>query len=145
MKYLILIILFASCEFRCINRDAFNDVIYSIDNKDLYIAPVYSNPWGEKKKGINKDSARANKRLFIVSSFNVDIHQAAKKYTKKALFEKLKELLNDSTKDLYANALLYDLFDNRKLGKLINLSRDKWINSGRRDLDIKHWQSFQSR
>lgn len=144
MKKLIFLLALTTHSLLSASQDSLDELLSSINNKDLYITQIHSNPWGEKLKGIDKDSARASKRLFIVSSLNEDIQAAAKKFTKKALLEKLKLLLNDPNKDLYANALLYDLFDNRKLGKLINLTRDEWTKSGRRDLDIKHWQEFRN-
>ena len=126
---------------------SFDSILTSLDNKDLYIAPIiYSSCIycsGETKvTGINKDSVRINKRLFRVSSLDENIRELAKKYSNKELLLKLYALLQDTGKDLYANALLYDLLDNRKLGKLLGMKREEWISSGRQKCDMEFWKTY---
>lgn len=81
-------------------------------------------------------------RFFIVSSLDEDIQILAQKYSKEMLIEKLYALLNIPASDLYANALLYDLIDNRKLGKLLSINREKWIVSRRGKADAGVWKEY---
>lgn len=143
MKSLTVIIFILSaiiCKGQSLDR--LDSLLNSLNNADLYTSPIIYNPWEPKKMGINKDSARINKRLFIVSSLDQDIQQLAEKYPKKILVEKLVPLLQDTTRDFYANALLYDLLENRKLGKLLFMKREEWVSNGRKIFDTQHWQEY---
>ena len=94
-----------------------------------------------KKEKLVTDSS-FEKRFFIVSSPEQDIQELAKKYSKKIVIEKLIPLLQDTTKDFYANALLCDLLENRKLGRLLFMKREEWINNGRKTCDTQYWQEY---
>jgi hypothetical protein len=119
-----------------------DSLLNSLKNSELYVAPILYNPWEPRKPGNDKDSARINKRLFIVSSLDVDIQEIATIYGRKVVIEKLYGLLSDPTRDLYASALLYDLVENRNLGQYINVTREKWISNGKKTKDIAHWNEY---
>jgi len=124
-----------------------DSILASLDNRGLYIAPIiYSSciycSAGTKITEVNKDSVRINKRLFMVSSFDENLREMAKKYSDKVLILKLYALLLDTERDLYANALLCDLFDNRKLGKLLGIKREDWVTSGRQKCDMEFWKTY---
>ena len=118
-----------------------DSLLSSLNNKDLYVAPIIRGvSIVVRKEKINQDSICAIRRDFMVGSLDEDIQQLAEKYSKKIVIEKLVALLQDPDRDLYANVLLYDLLENRKLGKLYSMKREEWINTGRKICDTQHWQ-----
>ncbi|HMU46577.1 MAG TPA: hypothetical protein PKC72_09425 [Chitinophagaceae bacterium] len=144
-KYILIftLLLISKLSFTQGNLDS---IFSSLNNKDLFIAPrigglsiTISN---EERKAINNQKSSHKRELFKVSSFNYNIKELAKKYSTKQVSEKLFSLLQDNNKDLYAAALLYELFDNRKLGKLVNISRDTWVSNGRKATDVENIHQF---
>ncbi len=115
-----------------------DSILASLDNRDLYISPII---YGSNISVVIKDSVRINKRLLTVSSLNENLREIGKKFSDKALILKLYALLQDPKRDLYANALLYDLLDNRKLGKLLGMKREEWVSGGRQKCDMEFWKT----
>jgi hypothetical protein len=119
-----------------------DSLLASLNNKDLYVGWIISGVDITVKKEKPVRDSTFRQRLFIVSSLDEDIQQLAKKYPKKILIEKLTALLKDATRDFYANALLYDLLENRKLGKLLFMKREEWISTGKKICDTQYWQEY---
>jgi hypothetical protein len=116
-------------------------VLASLKNSELYVAPVIR---GVSIVPRTEGQVKEYYPSFVVGSLAQDIRTLAEIYTKKLLAKKLYLLLNDPGKDLYANALLYDLLDNRNLGKLFGMKRKVWINSGKQQCDMEFWRSYFS-
>jgi hypothetical protein len=145
-KRIIAILLLTGLTINSQAQNRLDSLLNSLNNKDLYIAPIVGGiNIGIKKSISNKDSLMATKRFFAVSSLDRDILELAGEYSKHVLAEKLYSLLQDTARDLYANALLYDLLDNRKLGKLLYMTREKWVSSGRKINDSRHWQQYMEK
>lgn len=145
MKQVIFIFIFyfaAGSTNAQINIDS---IFLEIDNKDLYVSPVFGGTivWKHDNSGKSYPArADSNRRMFRVSTFDGDIRSIAKYLTEKKVSVALYKLLSDTARDLYANALLYELLDNRKLGKLFQMDRKKWIESGKREKDIGFWSEY---
>ena len=78
--------------------------------------------------------------MFVISSLPFTIDQLCTMYTKDYLISKLYPLINDNKKDLYVNAILYNLTDdNKSLAMLVGIKRSEWVNSGRETTDKKNW------
>ncbi len=93
-----------------------------------------------------KDDTLVKRKYYTVTSF-IDslggIDFLVKKYTKQVVAKQLVGLLNDTTKDFYAHALLCEIFDQKKLGNLYFMERktEEWVQSMKKD-DIKYWHSL---
>jgi hypothetical protein len=120
-------------------RPNLDSILVSLNNNDLYVGAVIGGICFFPQKQPNPYPPRP---MFIVSSLDVDIRELAKKYSTKTVSEKLIALLDDSTRDFYANALLYDLLENRKLGKLLFMKREEWIYTGKKPTDIQYWKQY---
>jgi hypothetical protein len=124
-------------------RSDLDSILASLHNNDLYVAPVLRGVDLFPQTGAARNISSCPQRpQFIVSSLNVDIRELADKYPAKTVVQKLIGLLEDSTRDFYANALLYDLLDNRNLVKLLFMKREEWINTGRKTTDTQYWQLY---
>jgi hypothetical protein len=124
------------------SQSSLDSLFESLNNKALYVGWIIRGVDITVKKEKPVGDSSFEQRLFIVSSLDQDIQQLAAKYSKGIVIEKLIPLLQDTTRDFYANALLYDLFENRKLGKLLFMKREEWINTGRKICDNQHWQEY---
>lgn len=122
-----------------------DSLLHALQNKDLYVAPIIRGVDITVRKRTDHDSLAASRKLFVVSSLDEDIQLLAGRYSKQVLVPKLYALLEDTTRDLYASALLYDLLDNQKLGKLFAMSREKWVSSGKRASDIGYWTAYMKK
>ena len=124
-----------------------DSIFNAIDNKGVEIGIILPRgvclTCGNRIKKINQDSIRQNRRYAIVTSFApYDIFELAKKYSKEIIARRLYLLLADTSKDLYANVLLYDLLNNKKLLHFFfNPDKETWISSGRRKEDVALWDS----
>jgi hypothetical protein len=144
MKRIIIAIVLASAlNSHSQSQTGLDSIFSSLNNNDLFIAPIVGGiNIGIKPTEIDYKSTRYQKRFCRVSSLNEDINLLAEKYSKKLIAQKLFALLQDSERDLYAIALLCDLLDNQKLGKLISLKREEWISKGEKVADLKYWQGY---
>jgi hypothetical protein len=147
MKSILLLFTFlATCSFSLRAQKEIDQLLETLHNKDLYIAPIIvgthitANP-----RKASRGKEKKPRRLFMVSSLPMDVQVLASKYSKKTLIKKLYPLLKDPERDLYVNALLFDLLDNVKLGKLSFMTRDQWINSGRARADNAYWDQFMKK
>lgn len=145
MKTLLIAIVFlwANTSF---SQDNLDSIINSLNNKDVYVAPVIRGVYiASPGSKINRDSAKLNLSFFTVSSLDESIDRLAGKFTSQILAQRLYSLLRDSTRDFYANVLLYELFDNRFLGNFFGMNRKQWIESGRRSRDEQKWDQYMER
>lgn len=112
--------------------------IASLNNKDLYIGFGIGGINGASTKRWDTIKVKPQPRkLGYITSTDVDITQLAKKYSTQKIVDKLLPLLDDPQKDMYAAALLYDLFDNKRLVKLSFMKREEWVKSGKNKEDVK--------
>ena len=117
----------------------------NISNKNLYVSPLLGGPINFKKSSTEKTipaDSSSKSRIFRVSTFDGDIQEMAKHYSEQQISVCLYQLLSDTTRDLFANALLYDLHNNIKLGKLVMIDRENWIATGKRKDDLNYWKEF---
>ena len=125
------------------SQNGLDSLLATLDNKDLYVAPIIRGVYiGIRNEKSAQTTICSDRRSFIVSSLDEDIQQLSEKYSKKILTEKLIALLQDTARDFYANALLYDLLENKKLGKLFSMKREEWVNNGRRTSDTQYWKEY---
>lgn len=131
---------FAGLSQQKINIDS---LLITINNNDIYIAQKIGGlSLTVKASEIGNNNSFFKPDKIVISSFPYSNSELLAAYTKEFLMQKLLPLLNDNERDLYANAMLYCLFNNRELGKLIGVSRQEWIKSGRADFDREYWKCF---
>lgn len=124
------------------NREL-DSILASLKNNELYVSPVIRGVWLFPVTASMQEERNEEKGpSFVVSSIDKNIRDMASVYTNTCLSEKLYALLTDPERDFYANALLYDLLDNRKLGKLLGMKREEWVSSGRQKCDMEFWKSY---
>ena len=122
-----------------------DSLFLGVNNNDLYVSPVFGGviTWKQNQSGAAYPvRADSNRRMFRVSTFDSDIKELSKEFSEKSVSVALYRLLSDTTRDIFANALLFELLDNRSLGKLLFWDRSDWIRSGKKDKDIKFWKEF---
>jgi len=119
-----------------------DSILNSLDNAALQVWPVLRGVSITPRTGIV--AREYPLPMFIVSSFDADIHELVKEFTENTVAAKLYSLLADPERDMYADALLFQLFDDKKLGKLLFVTRAAWINSGKRECDIEFWEMYLS-
>lgn len=146
----LLILSIISLSVKAPAQRSLDSILHSLNNKDVYVSVIiYGSHLGPGRidSTINRDSARANKWFFIVTSFDQDIIEVAKTFNRKIVIERLFTLMQDTTRDFYANVLLYELLDNRKFGKFLFdwETRKHWIESGAKLKDQIKWQEFISK
>jgi hypothetical protein len=143
-KALLIILLLTGFGLNAQPPSALDSILASLHNNDLYVAVVLRgvslSPQKEGSRNMNPCPPRP---LFIVSSIDVDIRELANKYSTQTVTQKLIGLLDDPARDFYANALLYDLLENRKLSKLYSMEREEWISTGRKSTDTQYWRQFK--
>jgi hypothetical protein len=144
-KPILILLLITYFVFPGRSQDNLDSLLNTLHNRDLYVAPIIYGVSIVKQTVVNKDSARINRRYYIVSSLDEDINTLAEKYSKDILVAKLYTLLNDPDRDLYANALLYDLLENNNLVKLMFMKREEWINNERWANDMRHWKVYMEK
>ena len=144
----ILIILLSTLVLDAPAQRSLDSILNSLNNRDVYVSFVtHSSYIGTKVpvRILNTDSPLASIRSFKVVSLDEDIKELVQTFDRKMVIKKLYYLLQNPAKDFYANVLLYDLLDNKKLGKfLFNnwQSRKHWIDSGEKIKDEKKWQEL---
>lgn len=116
----------------------------TLNNNELYIAPRIGGLSITTRATLSKDSVPKSKsEIFVISSLPLTIEELVSIYSRDYLVNKLYLLLNDSQRDLYANAMLYYLSGNHKyLGKLMGIKRNEWVSSGKAAKDKKHWSDI---
>jgi len=120
-----------------------DSILTTLKNNELYVAPVIRGVWlFPVTASMQKERTEEKKPSFVVSSLDTDIRNMATIYTNSVLSQKLYVLLADPERNFYANALLYDLLDNRKLVKLFGVKREEWINSGKQKCDMEFWKNY---
>lgn len=146
MRKIIAIALFFVCSVPAYTQRSLQSLTSSLDNKDVYVAPIIRGVRITASPTVqSKDSVRVPSRNFVVSSLDEDIRDVANLFSKAVVSNTLYLLLQDSTRDFYANLLLYDLLDNTRLCNFFAMTREQWIESGRKSLDIKKWSSYMSK
>jgi hypothetical protein len=137
----IMILCFAKTSF-C--QKELDSLLHALNNKNLQLGfsvgglTTTATP---ETIAANKKSAGPRKYFHIVSD-DINVQQLATKYSSKIVSDKLFALLNDKDRDMYATALLYDLFDSDGLGKLLFTDREKWIASGRKNEDTRILEAY---
>lgn len=142
MKRLLVGIFLIMFSFACLSQQKINidSLFATINNNDLYIAPKIGGlSLTVKASDIANSNSLSKPEKIAISSFPYSTSELLAAYTKEFLMQRLLPLLNDNERDLYANAMLYCLFNNRQLGKLIGISKQEWISSGRAERDKEHW------
>ncbi len=145
MKHCIILLVFFFLIESTYSQTNIDSIFKNITNKNLYVSPLFGGPIITKDSNsgkIPRVEPRSKPRMFMVSTFDGDIKELAILYSEKQISLCLYQLLSDTTRDLFANALLYDLLDNIKPGKLILINREKWIESGKRKEDLIYWKDF---
>lgn len=98
------------------------------------------------KVGISRliDSNRIELPKILVFVKSSDVEGLLKTVKKNKVVKRLIPLLNDSTKDWYANVLLYQITDRDASALLVIENRNDWIKRNREN-DIEYWHAYQNR
>lgn len=143
MRKIAIMILLAVCGLTAYSQRSLELIASSLDNKDVYVAPIIRGVRIIAQPPVQtKDSIRISPRYFVVSSLDEDIRDVASMFSTDVVSNTLYLLLQDSTRDFYANALLYDLLDNKLLCNFFGMTREEWIESGRQRIDRKKWDEY---
>jgi hypothetical protein len=122
-------------------------ILNTLNNKDLRIELVKVSP------SQPYDSVR---HVFYVSMFqlrvtSIDVKALKAKYPLPALIRGISSLLDDTTRDWYANLLLYQLSGKPNAGAMGIQSREKWLlpvqkgsSTTFRGQDIEMWKKYES-
>ncbi|MBX3257698.1 MAG: hypothetical protein KF862_26455 [Chitinophagaceae bacterium] len=89
---------------------------------------------------LDNNKLQLPKMQIFIKSCNVD--RLKKRYQKKELVESLTNVLSDSTKDWYANVLLYAITQKDATPLLGIGSRTEWINSTGKYNDSVYWRHY---
>lgn|SRR5690606_4645249 len=81
------------------------------------------------------------KNLVFVKSLSL---QSLSDRDKQRLVSRLIPMLNDNTKDWYANVLLYQLTEREASSLIIIENRDEWV-AKHKDEDLKYWHCYLNR
>jgi hypothetical protein len=90
----------------------------------------------ELKKG---NTIALPKTLVAVQS--VDVNRLVAKYKKKLLVKRLFSVLGDTSKDWYANVLLYAITERDATPLVAIEGREDWLNSNK-SKDIEYWSTY---
>ncbi len=144
MKKIIIIVFFIGlahivCGQNKINIDS---LFASLDNTDLYIAPKVGGLSITARASQTKEKTpKLEIERFVISSLSITFDELVSNYSRDSLIKKLYVLLVDNKRDLYANAMLYQLTgNNNHLAKLMGVNRNDWVSSGEAAIDKKHWK-----
>lgn len=142
MKKIIAALLFFGIVYSAFGQERNNiDSLFStLDNNELYITPIFGSVSVTTKATRVENNVKRTPSKIVISSIPFNIDEMVKIYTKDVIMEKLYLILNDTRRDLYANALLYYISgDNKSLTGLIGVKRDEWIRTGMAAKDKKRW------
>lgn len=145
MKAIYLLFISICLNYAAFSQTPIDSIFRSIHNDKLYVSISFGGDmtWKKNQEGEYYPTRDfSNRRMYRVSTFSQDIVALSKLYSEKEVCLALYRLLSDSTRDLFANALLYELLDNKLLGKLVLVKRSKWVASGKRDMDLMHWEAL---
>lgn len=108
-----------------------NNFIKSLDNKNLQYDLIVRSPQ------ISRNTLSVSK--YVVDIKSIDLKSLIKKFNQQKLRMALVNCLNDSSRDWYANMLLYAITERDAMIFTVIENRDDWIKNGNKGKDLKYW------
>lgn len=123
--------------FEMAGQTAIKDLVKSLSNDKLVFEVA--------KVGASRVTANTielPKNFVVIKSYDVDALLA--KVTKIKLIKSLIPMLTDTTKDWYANVLLYQITGRDATLLIVIENREAWVTRNRKK-DIEYWNSYFER
>ncbi len=121
-------------------------------NIDSFLQSLHNNDVRSKLSSVGPSKTYDSGRIYIHTTerllTSVDVSHIKESFPRKELIEKLVTLLKDTTRDWYADLLLYNLTREPSLNILACNTREQWLkinpqtNRPHQQYDVDFWQKY---